>query len=179
MPDLCAAENVTQPSADARLERGQAIVAEATGLLSSNLMQAISASGISNALPYCSVAAAPLTSLVATNRGVALQRVSHKIRNPKNRASTLELKLLESYRAQLREGQKSPRPTLITNAANGVSYYAPIVIANPLCLNCHGVPGTDIQRANHEIIKRLYPQDEATGFKFGDLRGLWRVDFRD
>jgi hypothetical protein len=22
----------------------------------------------------------------------------------------------------------------------------------------------------------LYPQDEATGFKLGDLRGAWRID---
>jgi hypothetical protein len=27
-------------------------------------------------------------------------------------------------------------------------------------------------------IRRLYPADAATGFKLGDLRGLWRVDFR-
>jgi hypothetical protein len=27
-------------------------------------------------------------------------------------------------------------------------------------------------------IKKNYPADEATGFKQGELRGLWSVDFK-
>lgn len=30
---------------------------------------------------------------------------------------------------------------------------------------------------NLAFIRSLYPQDAATGFKLGDLRGAWRVDF--
>jgi len=26
------------------------------------------------------------------------------------------------------------------------------------------------------VIRQLYPQDEATGFKLGQLRGAWRID---
>jgi len=27
------------------------------------------------------------------------------------------------------------------------------------------------------LLHTLYPQDQAIGFKLGDLRGTWRVDF--
>jgi hypothetical protein len=28
------------------------------------------------------------------------------------------------------------------------------------------------------VIRRLYPEDQATGFSLGDLRGMWRIDFK-
>jgi hypothetical protein len=40
-----------------------------------------------------------------------------------------------------------------------------------------GEPGKDIEPENVAAIRRLYPQDEATGFKLGELRGAWRIDF--
>jgi len=35
--------------------------------------------------------------------------------------------------------------------------------------------GEDIEHL--EVIGRLYPQDEAVGFRLGELRGAWRIDF--
>jgi hypothetical protein len=67
---------------------------------------------------------------------------------------------------------------VLTNAAGMVRFYSAIVITNPLCLNCHGTPGLELLPANHAFIRRLYPEDEAIGFRLGDLRGLWRIDFR-
>jgi hypothetical protein len=67
---------------------------------------------------------------------------------------------------------------LPSDAANGrATFYSPIVITNPLCLQCHGIPGTDLAPSTVALLQQLYPRDEATGFKLGDLRGLWRVDF--
>jgi hypothetical protein len=51
------------------------------------------------------------------------------------------------------------------------------VITNPLCLQCHGVAGRDILPATATLLQKLYPQDQATGFQLGDLRGAWRVEF--
>jgi hypothetical protein len=46
-----------------------------------------------------------------------------------------------------------------------------------MCLNCHGEPDKDIKPENLALIRRLYPQDQATGFQLGELRGAWRIDF--
>ena len=48
---------------------------------------------------------------------------------------------------------------------------------NPPCLQCHGTPNQDIAPETLAAIQKLYPDDKATGFKLGDLRGLWRVTF--
>jgi hypothetical protein len=56
-------------------------------------------------------------------------------------------------------------------------FYAPIVIPMDTCLQCHGEPGRDITEANLALIRSLYPDDAATGFRLGQLRGLWKVTF--
>ena len=162
--------------AQAALEKGRMIAAQAFGLLSSNLLQAVNQYGVSNALPFCSAQAIPLTTLVAHTNGVQLQRVSHKPRNPANRATASELELIDHLERRLKSGQPV-QPTVLASASNQVTFYAAIVITNRLCLQCHGIPEEDITIENLVTINRLYPRDEATGFQLGDLRGLWRIDF--
>lgn len=155
---------------------GKALIQQAGGLLSSNLLAAITRGGPTNALEFCSLHALTLTKSAGTNPSVTIRRVTHKPRNPANRAQADELAVLEKFRAQLRPDQ-IPGPLLTTNAAGTVSFFAPIVLNNPLCLNCHGQPRTEVQPDTLAVLRRLYPQDQATEFKLGDLRGLWRVDF--
>jgi Protein of unknown function (DUF3365) len=162
----------------AALQRGKAIVAETFSLLSSNLQSAIQTSGVSNALPFCSLAASPLTAGMAQKHGVTIRRVTHKARNPAGKADAVELAVLNGLAIALAAGGSTNPPSpLVTNlVADTASFFAPIVLNNELCLKCHGEPGKDIAPENVATIQRLYPQDEATGFKLGELRGAWRID---
>jgi hypothetical protein len=155
---------------------GKELIQQAGGLLSSNLLAAITRGGPTNALEFCSLHALTLTKSGGTNQPVTIRRVTHKPRNPVNGAQADELAVLDKFRAQL-QPDKVPGPLLTTNAAGTVSFFAPIVLNSPLCLNCHGQPRTEVQPATLAVVRRLYPRDEATGFKLGELRGLWRVDF--
>ena len=157
--------------------RGKAITQEAFQLLSSNLKQALLRGGVSEALPYCSLQAGPLTRQVAKTNDVVLRRVSHNPRNPKNRADEVEAALLKRFLNDLSEGHP-PQPVVVWGDSGQAVYFAPIILNNPLCLKCHGQPGTDIGPADLATIRELYPQDKATGFKLGELRGMWRVDFK-
>jgi hypothetical protein len=157
------------------LQRGKAIVAETFSLLSSNLQAAIQQGGVSNALPFCSLAASPLTAGMAGKHGVTIRRVTHKPRNPAGRADATELAILKEFEAALTG--TNPPPPLVTNlTVSTVTFFAPIILNNQLCLKCHGEPGKDISAGNVAVIQHLYPQDEATGFKLGQLRGAWRID---
>lgn len=158
-------------------ERGVALAARTFGVLSSNLMTAFSQGGVSNALQFCSTAAQPLTASVADTNQIVIRRISHKARNPKNRAGAAELAILDEFRATLAAG-RPVAPLVQTNAPGGATFFAPIVLNNPLCLNCHGQSGPEIKPEHQEIIRQLYPEDQATGFKLGELRGLWRIDFQ-
>lgn len=162
---------------NAAVQRGKAVVAETFSLLSSNLQSAIQQGGISNALPFCSLAASPLTAGMAGKHGVTIRRVTHKARNPTGQADPVELAILQQFEAALRAAAATNPPPLVTNlTADTVTFFAPIVLNNELCLKCHGEPGKDIAPENVAVIQRLYPQDRATGFKLGDLRGAWRID---
>jgi len=46
----------------------------------------------------------------------------------------------------------------------------PIFIAAPVCLQCHGEPAK-LAPGVAEALKELYPDDQATGYSLGDLRG--------
>jgi hypothetical protein len=172
---------VAEAQRQVALQRGRAIATETFDLLRTNLMTAMQSGGISNALPFCSLAASPLTAGMATKHGVTLRRVTRKARNPNGRADAVETAILEKFADALRTGARSatnPPPPVVTNlSAQTVSFFAPILIANELCLKCHGEPGQDIGFEDLAVIGRLYPQDAATGFRMGDLRGAWRIDF--
>lgn len=159
----------------AALERGQTVAGQAFALLSTNLVRAIRDQGITNALAYCSDRAYPLTALVADTNQVQLQRVTHRPRNPSNEVRNAELAVLREFQLALGRGE-TPRPLVRAGTNGHVVFYAPIVLTNPLCLQCHGAVGTDIQPATAGLLARLYPQDQATGFKLGELRGMWRIE---
>ena len=162
----------------AAVHRGKAIVTETFSLLSSNLQSAVKTSGVSNALPFCSLAASPLTAGMAGKHGVTIRRVTHKARNPAGTADAIELAILKQFEAawSTATATNPPLPIVTNFTATTATFFAPIILNNELCLECHGEPGKDIAPENVATIERLYPQDEATGFKLGDLRGAWRVD---
>jgi len=157
-------------------QRGQAIASETFNLLSSNLLAALQSGGVSNALPFCSLAASPLTAGIAEKHGVTLRRISDKPRNPQARADEAERLVLKSFEAQLASNINPPPPIVTNLKAGHASFFAPIIM-NRMCLQCHGSLGQDIRAENHAIIQRLYPEDQATGFAVGQLRGMWRIDF--
>jgi len=175
---LLAADSPRQPvrTADEARERGQAIAKEAFGILSGNLGRAITENGVNNALHFCSVHAAGLAGGVAQTNHVELKRVSHRARNPENRADVEELALLESFGTILKSSA-SVTPEVRTNAAGRLVFYAPITLNNPVCLKCHGEPEREVAVDTMTLIRKLYPEDQATGFKFGELRGMWRIEF--
>jgi len=174
--DSAAAGKLPPDLETAALERGRAIAGQAFALLSTNLARALAEGGLTNALPYCSARAYPLTEQVAATNRVRLRRLTHKPRNPTNAPAAGELAVLRGFQLALGRGE-TPAPVVRATASNTVVFYSPIVITNPLCLQCHGVPGRDLPPATLALLQTLYPQDQATGFQLGDLRGAWRVEF--
>lgn len=155
---------------------GPKITAKAFAKLSGALGEAIGKSGPAGALSVCSEKAPQIAKEVAAAHGVTLRRATHKPRNPKNAADEVEKAALEAFMAAL-ANKEAPTPQVITNADGSRAFLAPIVLGNPLCLQCHGAPGKDIAPETLAAIQKLYPDDKATGFQLGDLRGLWRITF--
>ena len=156
-------------------QKGMEITKQAFGTLSSNLKQALEEGGVPYALKFCNIEAMPLTDSLSKRYGVELRRVSHRPRNPSNKADSLEMESIRQYRASIADNEELKPFTF--RYEDAFLYHAPIQINSGLCLNCHGQPGTDISDQNLKVINELYPQDEATGFSMGELRGIWSIKF--
>jgi len=141
-------------------------------ILGKNLKQAIAKDGTIGALAFCNEKANPLTHQMEVKYNATIKRVSDKNRNPNNKANATELKHIETFKTQLKNGEKI-KP--IIEKSNGeVHFYAPIKTGG-LCLQCHGSPTTEVQSK----IKELYPEDLATGYDVNQVRGIWSITFKE
>ena len=99
---------------------------------------------------------------------VRIGRSSHRLRNPDNATPDWVSSTLEAWLAG-----DAREPVVIEIDADRLGYIEPIA-TKPLCLTCHGETLTP---AISERLDALYPDDEATGFDVGDLRGVFWVEF--
>jgi hypothetical protein len=165
-----------QPTLEQQAEyiaKGKLVSGLSLKALSKEVMDALEAGGVKHAVDYCNVHASPLIDSLSKQHKVQISRVSDKYRNPDNKPGELDLTVLKAYREQLAAGDELQPHLEVT--ANDVIFYSPILILNPVCLNCHGEPGTTAEQGNIDFIKTKYPDDRAVGYKIGDLRGVWKI----
>ena len=138
--------------------------------LGSNLKKHMKAEGPISAAQFCITNAYPLTDKVGADFGkdVSVKRISLKYRNPANQPDAGEAKVLESL--QMLQDQNVILPGYLVEQVNKdtYKYYKPLSINKGVCLKCHGNIKNDKLAS---MIKDNYPEDKATGYKMGDLRG--------
>ena len=154
---------------------GEEIVQDAFKELSSQLMEKMKEGGPELALPFCNVQALPLTLEVAARNKVEIRRVSNKLRNAKNSPSEHAHEQLNAYLKNQQAGIEL-QSVVAQDGAGVVHYYAPIRIMKQ-CLVCHGRPGESMLQKTDSLIKSYYPEDAATGYSEGELRGMWDIAF--
>lgn len=134
------------------------------------LEQALKEKGPQGALGDCKVVA---PKLGVKTEIIEVGRTSHKLRNPANQPRDWIKPLLDEYRNNPVKDHKSHR--FVRLGPNHYGYVEPIYV-EAVCLNCHG--GQLLPAVKKEI-HALYPQDQATGFKIGDFRGLIWLESRN
>lgn len=148
--------------------------AEALGPFKRALKQALQSGmqeGPVNAVGACNTKA-PGIAEAASDKGIRVGRASHKLRNPDNTAPAWVQPILDAYLADAGEepGARAPRSVDLDDGRRG--YVEPILL-QPMCLTCHGSTLAPDVAAR---IEALYPDDQATGFEVGDLRGVFWVE---
>lgn len=169
-------ETLSKEELSAYQEKGSEFVEATQKVLASNLVGAIQEKGTEGALEFCSIQAIPLTDSMAVELQAHIKRVTDQPRNPDNLANESELEYIRSAKSDLSEGNEV---TPAIHYANGkvVGYYP--IITNQLCMQCHGNENSQINQATLEQIKTLYPEDQATGYDVGELRGIWVVEMEE
>lgn len=98
-------------------------------------------------------------------------RRSLRNRNPANYPEGVIKAVMLNWQQKEEKGQKAEP---VTVHEKGMYYtLMPIRVNSPLCLNCHGMVGEEIEKITYAKIKEKYPEDKATGYSMGDLRGAF------
>lgn len=139
--------------------------------LKSELKQAMVTGGPLNAIEVCNTKAIPITEEVARNYNVKLRRVSLKNRNPDNTPTLWQKAVLEDFddRAKKGENIKTMHFSEIVEYNGKKQFrFMKAIPTGDGCLVCHG---TNIAPIVQEKLAKLYPEDKATGYKKGQVRG--------
>jgi hypothetical protein len=125
--------------------------------------------GPATAIEVCQVLAPEIAADLGS-AAVEIGRTSHKLRNRANAPREWVRPLLDRYE----RARGEPEPEIVRLEDGKIGYVEPIFV-KPMCLTCHG---GDLSPDVAARIDTLYPDDRARGFKEGDFRGLFWIEFR-
>jgi hypothetical protein len=153
-------------------QAGHAVADKLVQTLGGQLKAALESGGPVAAVTVCQSAAQPLTSSVtAGTPGTTVRRTALKVRNPANAADATDLEVLMEF-AKLPPDQGPAE--IIRWTENTARFYKPLV-TQEVCTKCHGDPA-GFSPELRQLLDTAYPDDQATGYQVGDLRGVIRVD---
>lgn len=155
---------------------GDSITKLAGAVFMDKISEKYSEGGYEAAAEFCSMNAYPLTDSLANEYKIFLKRVSNKNRNPENTPSDLEKQILDAYEYSVEQGDELGSNVQFIRPGDTILFNKPIQITSELCLNCHG-KASQISEEVQTVLKQEYPNDKATGYKLGDLRGMWSLKF--
>lgn len=140
--------------------------------LKTKLTEEMTKGGPIKALEFCSLEAVSLTKDVNSKvpPSWTVKRISDRTRNSANAPDSLDLEALKHFDKSKEVSfwieEKGSDSKLLASR-----YYKPIRI-EATCLHCHG---TTLSTVIKEKLAMKYPEDKATGYQIGQLRGLVRV----
>lgn len=135
------------------------------------LISAMQTKGISGAVEICNERALPLTAEVSRDHGLSVRRTALRVRNPVNLPSSWEMEQLLAFEKRVSLGESLQSMEASTEEAGHLHYMKAIPVGNA-CLLCHG---SQIDTGLYATIRKLYPEDQATGFNEGQLRGAFSL----
>lgn len=147
--------------------RGAALLAPFKTALMQELVEGLEAGPVA-AIGVCRLRAPAIADGLEA-MGVRVGRSSHRLRNPANRAPDWVRPLLDHYRDTPAE-----RGPIVVPLGDGRNGYVEPIMVQPLCLACHG---TTLEPSVTEALATMYPDDRASGYAVGELRGVFWVEF--
>jgi hypothetical protein len=132
--------------------------------LKGRLMEVVGTDGPVAAIAVCVKEAPQIAERTSQEHGLAIGRTSFRLRNKDNAPPEWATQLVAD-----RVGE----PTYLTRD-DKIAALLPIQLQAP-CLMCHG-PDDTIPPDVKAALAEHYPEDQATGFQEGDLRGWFWVE---
>ena len=165
------ADEMAQRAAESR-----AVVKEFASELKTELKRALKEGGPVKAITVCNAVAPAIANQQSKKHGWRIGRTSLKVRNPANAPDEWEKEVLERFEARKKTGEDPARmeyfEVVEQNGKRLFRYMKAIPTAEKPCLLCHG---SHIEPEVAKELDKLYPHDQARGFKAGDIRGAFTI----
>ena len=143
--------------------------------LKGELGRAMTDKGPVAAIGVCKDRAPEIAGRLSRQSGAQVSRTALRVRNPANAPDDLQRALLEQFSAELASGKfAGPLEAAfeINRGGQVERRYMRAIPMEGLCVTCHGKAlAPEIAAA----IAAQYPDDQATGFEPGQLRGAFSV----
>ncbi len=174
---LSAGQMLALASADDPLtEEAKALVREFANQLQSELKSALEANGPVQAIAVCKERAPAIAAELSESSGWEIGRTSLKVRNAAlNSPDDWETRVLQTFEERRAAGEPVDRLSFaetIQGEEGRVFRFMKAIPTQELCLACHG------DQISEPVLKALaehYPQDQARGFKIGEIRGAFTL----
>ncbi len=131
--------------------------------------------GPAKAIAVCNEKALRIADKISLERGWRVGRTSLKYRNPANAPDAWERSVLLQFAKRRAAGENPARMEfsgIVKKNGRQEFRYMKAIPTAAICLKCHG---RHIAPAIENEIHKLYPDDLATGFKLGDIRGAFTI----
>ncbi len=159
-----AAADMTEAQ-KAQRQRSMDAVEALAGRLMGELTKALDEGGPTGAIDVCRMRAPEIAAAVSNEYGLVLGRTSFRLRNPSNMPPEWAEDLVR---------QQVADPTWMAGPDGQLGGLLPIRLKAE-CGMCHG-PKEQIAPEVLATLEATYPEDTATGFHEGDLRGWFWVE---
>ncbi|RTZ58932.1 MAG: hypothetical protein DSZ33_05205 [Gammaproteobacteria bacterium] len=174
---ILLAAGMAQASEDLtpRIDASRAAVKSFMTQLKGELQAGMKAGGPVNAIDVCHTKAPEITSSVSKEKGWEIGRTSLKTRNPANKPDQWELAVLKKFEQRKAAGEdpkKMEYSEVVETDGKQTFRYMKAIPTGAICLTCHGEKVAPEVEAK---LKELYPEDQALGYKEGDIRGAFTI----
>jgi len=157
-----------QAAFPAETRRAEQAMNELQSALLAKLTAAVDSGGLAAAVEICRTEARAVAAAVAKKQAIELGRTSHGLRNPANAPRPWARAIVEASAG----AKAAAEQVRVVDLGDRVGVLRPIGAAEA-CTRCHGA-ADDVHRSIGATLAAAYPQDRATGFAVGDLRGwMW------
>lgn len=159
---------------DAMLGEARKVATTLPPKLLASLQEEIKKSGPEGAIPVCKDMAPKMAAEISQQTGWKIKRVSLKVRNEARAIpDEWEKAALEDFDKRAAAGESPAQLEKGEKIGNEYRYVKALPV-QPLCLQCHG-PADQLSPAVKSVLGKLYPNDQATGYSVGQIRGAISV----
>jgi hypothetical protein len=168
--------SATNTDLDKRAQESRAVIKQFFGELKGQLVAALKSGGPGKAIPVCKDVAPAIAKKHSKAKGWDVARTSLKLRNPNNAPDAWEQGVLEQFEARKAAGEDPKKmefyEVVEQDGKQVFRYMKAIPTAEKPCLMCHG---ENIKPEITQILDEQYPEDQARGYKAGDIRGAFTI----